>query len=323
MLKKLFISPEASLYQSLEHSNDFLSTYIFSSPESQAICNNPLVFGMEYTEKLKSACAKTFSKLKDLRLANFLEHQVVVLNILRGGLNFGLRDALHQSLGFNKHSSIFISAQRQQAKDNSWIITEDTYKKIDLHPINHLVFGDVVATGTSLFHGLDVVFNYAASKQLQISEVTFFTIGGPRTIEICEELFQKYHLTLKIKKINIVFLEGVFVVADKDTPYQIKIDGTDLIRLGATMAPEFIESQKENPLYPLERCTIYDAGSRAYNVPEYLQDVIEYWEQVEKIAEKTSLLQYVQERTDRQLFGTNIDLKSICQDHLKKLKKLL
>jgi hypothetical protein len=66
----------------------------------------------------------------------------------------------------------------------------------------------------------------------------------------------------------------------------IALQGTDLLRWPATVAPEFLESQAEDPAFPLERCTIYDAGSRAFNAPEYLEDVQEYWGQVKELAEK-------------------------------------
>ena len=46
------------------------------------------------------------------------------------------------------------------------------------------------------------------------------------------------------------------------------------------MAPEFVESQYKNPMFPVERCTIYDAGSRAFEPECYLRDVLEYWEEV-------------------------------------------
>ena len=63
------------------------------------------------------------------------------------------------------------------------------------------------------------------------------------------------------------------------------------------MAPEFIESQYEDPSYPLERCTIYDAGSRAFWVREYANDVLNYWKQVLDLAASgISFLEYLEQR---------------------------
>ena len=47
---------------------------------------------------------------------------------------------------------------------------------------------------------------------------------------------------------------------------------------------ELGRSQAECVTYPLERCAIYDAGSRAFDVPAYLADVRGYWEQVVRLA---------------------------------------
>jgi len=59
---------------------------------------------------------------------------------------------------------------------------------------------------------------------------------------------------------------------------EIKFGGTDLLRRNSLVTEEFLQSQLENLLFALERCTIYNAGSRAFWIPEYLEDVIEYCE---------------------------------------------
>lgn len=74
-------------------------------------------------------------------------------------------------------------------------------------------------------------------------------------------------------------------MADESTPVRIKLTGTDLLRRDCYLAPEFAESQYENPAFPLERCTIYDAGSRSFRVEEYLEDVAHYWSEVGLLAE--------------------------------------
>ena len=63
------------------------------------------------------------------------------------------------------------------------------------------------------------------------------------------------------------------------------------------MAPEFIASQYEDPAYPLERCVIYDAGSRAFRVREYAEDVAGYWKQVLELAGRGMTFEdYLRER---------------------------
>jgi hypothetical protein len=82
-----------------------------------------------------------------------------------------------------------------------------------------------------------------------------------------------------------VYFEGRFAVAGDDSPLSVKITGTDLLRRGGLCAPEFIKSQYESPSFPLERCAIYDAGSRAFWLPEYFEDIQEYWTETYKLAD--------------------------------------
>jgi hypothetical protein len=84
--------------------------------------------------------------------------------------------------------------------------------------------------------------------------------------------------------IDVFYMEGKFHLADSKTPVSIKLQGTDLLRRDSVLMPECIASQDESVTHALERCTIYDAGSRAYDIEEYASDVGEYWGQVHELA---------------------------------------
>ena len=66
---------------------------------------------------------------------------------------------------------------------------------------------------------------------------------------------------------------------------RIGIPGTDLIRRDCLLAPEFALSQYDELTYPLERCAIYDAGSRAFDIPTYMDDLREYWGKVRELGD--------------------------------------
>ena len=108
---------------------------------------------------------------------------------------------------------------------------------------------------------------------------------------------------------------------DIDTP-----NGTDLVRLGALMAPEFVESQYEAPSFPIERCTIYDAGSRAFWVREYAEDVLGYWRQNLQFANHgMTFADLLAERfpgLDPARFG-DVDLKAVSLAQIAKMEKFL
>lgn len=289
-----------SLYETMptQEGASRLRTFLVSTPETRSICNDPRVMGVEYTDKLKTAMEKLFVSLKEAGVELGEEKSLLILNILRGGLNFGLRDALHTAYGWNKHRSAFISSQRAYDEKEGWHVTENRYQKIPLMEEMDLLFADVVATGVSLEHATTKLVELCKETGKKIRRVTFITIGGERAHEImtkidalCRSLWADYQGT------NLIFIEGIFGVAEEGSHLNIAIPGTDLLRHPALLTPEFIDAQKEALPYALERCTIYDAGSRAYDVNEYLEDVKDYWQKVHALGEKgLSVRDYLEER---------------------------
>lgn len=306
-----------------------ISRYIVSTPETRAICNDPFVYGVEYTNMLCKAVSKSMKSLVRHLPFKLEEREVSVLNILRGSLNFGIREALTEAFGWNQHSSIFIGAQRSRSEKNpeDWHITENDYRKIQVPSTVSIIFGDVVATGTTLQHILNQLRDTIHTQGKQISSIIFFTIGGPRSEEIiiefdkeCRKIFPKYEGSA------VVYFEGRFSVAEPHTPVRVKYTGTDLLRRDCIMVPEFIKSQYNSPTYALERCTIYDAGSRAFWVPEYLEDVLDYWKQTTDLARKgASFAELLRERApeiDAEKFK-KVDLLKICEMHVQRLEEAL
>jgi len=302
---------------------------IATTPETRAISNNPRVMGLEYTHRLQKACTKILKKLSVNNLTCLEEKQTIVFDILRGGLNFGLREALGNAFGWNRHGCSFISAQRARKDDSpeQWHIVETEYSKVYMPKIASIVVGDVVATGTSLEHAMQALVAEAEKQGTQLRSVVFFTIGGPRAGEIlgkmdamCRDRFSGYETT------TLVYLEGCFTVPVPETKIQIKITGTDLLRLNAVMAPEFIASQYEDPCYPIQRCAIYDAGSRAFWPPEYIEDLYGYWSKVKQLADHgvtyEALLKERYPGLDPEPFGP-VNLGMVCDDQLSWIKEML
>lgn len=327
MLSEVSRKESNVVYQIADNVETTVNRYVLSTPETRAICNDPLVLGYEYTEKLQAACA-TFFRLTEQKTPLALqEKRSVVFNILRGGLNFGLRGALAKAFGWNMHSSSFVTAQRARNDEDSeqWHITEDEYKKITFPRNAQIIIGDVVATGTSLRHGLDIMIKEAIAQGIELGSILFFTIGGPiseeRLIEAdnaCRKHFPNYEGT------HVCYIEGRFFVPTVESNVSIKITGTDLMRCNSLMAPEFIESNFSAPSYPLERCTIYDAGSRAFQVTEYLEDVVDYWQKVLDLAQTMTFTEMMAERfpeLDISRFG-NISLEQVARDQLQKLSAI-
>lgn len=326
MLHPVAQTPQCAIYRIADEPPTKINRLVVSTPETRAIANDPLVMGVDYTRRLKSSCARTLSLLKAKELICLEERETIVLDILRGGLNFGLREALADAFSWNRHGSSFISAQRARIADTpeKWQILESEYSKVYLPETASIVIGDVVATGTSLEHAMDALVAEAERQGTALRSIVFFTFGGPRAEAIlsaadalCRKRFPAYEGT------TLVYLEGRFVIPTEETPLSIKITGTDLLRRGALMAPEFIESQYEDPSYPIQRCTIYDAGSRAFWPPEYIADLTGYWGETLALAEKGmgyhDLLEERFPELDAHRFG-RVDLAEICRKQISQLK---
>lgn len=328
-LEILQTSAKCSFYRIAAETELSVERYIASTPETRAICNDPLIAGVEYTEKLRSAGAAALQALVKFSGIELFERQTVVLNILRGGLNFGLREALADAYGWNDHVSAFVSAQRSRAEADreEWTIGENYYKKLYVPQNSAVVCGDVVATGTTLLYALKEFFRTAEERSSPVLQVVFFTIGGAPAEDVlaecdehCRRAFSNYIRTA------VVYFEGRFDVARPDSRPTIKLTGTDLLRGGALLAPEFLSSQYDNPCSALERCAIYDAGSRAFYTRSHYQDVLDYWRAVHMLAlNGTSYSSYLSERFPEleQAKFAGFELTKISSERIAHLDRIL
>jgi hypothetical protein len=286
-LERICNFPEISYYELKDLGRTEVERYVLSTPQTRKICNDPEVVGVKYTSLMQEAMV---SGLKYLPRSEYFlkipQHQFCVFTFLRGGLNFCLREALYHAYGFNNHTSSFMTSQRYM-EDGQWHIKENQYRKIKIPDNATLLIGDVVATGVTIEEGFNVLLDYLRVNRIRLENLIFFTIG----CENAERIFR--NIDGRLRKMNpaygrtiVVYIEAKFNVAEESTNLKIKIPGTDLIRTDALVAPEFALSQYEDVAYPIERCAIYDAGSRSFDITEYLHDVIDYWAQMKKLAER-------------------------------------
>lgn len=287
-LTKLNDSPDATYYEIGGDHASRVKRYVVSTPQTRDICNRPEHIGCEFTDSLRQAVINAIlhAPFRSI-LESYPEQRVCVLNYLRGGLNFDIRGALHQALGFNRHASAFMSSQRSKTEDGRWKVKEDMYRKLLIPRGAFVLAGDVVATGITVENGFDVLLDHLARIGSSIRQLVFFTIGCHKIEKQLITFDAKFRKAFDdYEGCHAVYLEGKFHLVDSQTELRIGTPGTDLIRRDAILAPEFEVSQWERVSYPLERCTIYDAGSRAFDTPGYLNEVLEYWLAVRELAEK-------------------------------------
>jgi hypothetical protein len=314
VLERLSVAPEASWYALRGEHQRQVERYVVTTPQGRAICNRPELLGVDFNLSLHDGMASAFrtAPFKDL-IADHSEAGVCVVNFLRGGLNFEIRRALHSAYGFNRHSSAFMSSQRFRDEEGRWGVKEDMYRKLDIPRDAVLVMGDVVATGVTVQNGLEVILDHLVKLGSSARALVFFTVGCHKAEKVLEDLDAKLRAAFPAyERTILVYLEAKFRLVDSQTPLRIGIPGTDLIRRGAFMTPELEASQYDVPGSLLERCVIYDAGSRAFDVPHYCEDVAEYWQEVAGFAaDGWTLEQARDERWPQRLRGPEEDFLAL------------
>lgn len=290
-LKTRVRNPKAAIY---EIPGKKFRRFLVSTPQTRKICNIPEIAGQEFRDLLRTAVINTLKNLPDdVPFSQFDDRKVSVFHFLRGGLNYDLIQALYQAYGFNRISSSFMTSQRYRKKDG-WAIKMDQYRQFSVLPDSYLFIGDVVATGTTLENGLEVIREKALEQKSRIRTFALFTIGGPRAEEILEKYYRQFKKDFQTEEFYLFYFEGRFGLAESDTPLTISIPGTDLLRCPALLTPEFELSQSEKITYPLERCVIYDVGAKSFEALAHLKEVKEYWEQLKETG--LTLYEAVKER---------------------------
>ncbi len=274
---------DVQLYKLFGPNGSQITRYLVSTPETRAICNQPETFGMEFTEKLHTAIRKTFEVLPEAeQFKQWPDYETNVISILRGGLNFGIRESLAKAYGYNKHSTTYLISQRtKDPVTNKWSAEVQTYKKITIPKVVNFFLGDVIGTGTSLREALAALDKVIEQVNVRtVKRFTILTFGCYRAEKVLEE----YDAQLRKKFLDyqgttIIYFEGKFKLVNNEIASGIRLtdSGTDFLRRDCLLTPEFALSQYEQLYFPLERCTIYDAGSRAFDILLYKSELQEYW----------------------------------------------
>ncbi len=313
-LERITKNDEASWYRlGGDYEEKGLQRWVVSTPQTRDICNRPELLGVDFSRGLQAGMRAVLESapFRDA-LTAVPQTRLCIMNFLRGSLNFGLREALKDALGTNRHVTCFMSSQRYR-KDGRWHVKEDMYRKMDIPQGAVLMVGDVVATGVTVSNGFEVISEHLRQHELRPSGIVFFTIGCHKA----EKALQEFHEHFSSGRqdyigTHVVYLEGKFSLVDSQTPLHIALPGTDLVKLDALLTPEFELSLYDSVPFVLERCVIYDAGSRAFDVPEYLEDVLHYWEQLRRLAKRGfTLREAMLERWPEQ---DHTDLRTLRED---------
>lgn len=293
-LKRQFKDEAVSLY-SIESkaSSSVLNRYVVSTSDTRNMLNFPEIVNSDFTNLMKNGITNALKGLNIIEhLSSISSKQVNVYHILRGGLNFEVRNALHKAFGYKWHSSSYISSQRHE-KDGEFSIADDSYRKFQI-PDNVTVYSaDIVASGASLDNSLLFLDNYLSVENFRIKNFVFVTIGCSKAEDVLEKWdakFKKNHP--EYERTILIYLEGRFALGSKELPLHNVLPNTDLLKnykFGALVTPEYEFSQFEKMIIPLEACSIYDGGKKSFEPVQHIIDILEFWEKQVKSAEEENL----------------------------------
>jgi hypothetical protein len=270
-----------------------LERYVVSTRDTRDLMNHPEIINCDFTNLMRNGITNALKGLNILEKLSRIDSRTVnVCHILRGGLNFQVRDALRKAFGYKWHSSSYISSQRV-LKEGKFEISEDTYRKFLIPDQATIYTADIVASGVSLDNGINYIAKYLQSKNLRLRNFIFITIGCGEA----EKVIGKWHRVFKkrypdYEKSILIYLEGRFALAGHDTPLANCLPATDLLKsykLGALLSPEFEYSQFDRMIVSLEACAIYDGGKKGFEPVNHIKDVLEFWEKQCRYAGRVDL----------------------------------
>ena len=284
-LAKLTSEGEVTLYTVPYKDVEIL---LSSTPEAIDILDRPECIGVDFQAKLSKSITRTLAASYTLGLGshaiNMETGPMDVLYLLRGGLNFDLHRSLTEVVG-RAPEVTFLSSQRVEDVNSAdgFEIGEASYEKWSIQDQSLLCIGDISATGTTLEHALGRALSAYAREGKRPRRLLIVTIGTsrliPRLANMQAELRRAW--SPSFEGITVLYLDGIFTLYERNAALsKTHLSFTDFFRKEAPRSIEFEEKNLANPVCFLERCAIYDGGSRSFEPATYLRNLFSYWQRL-------------------------------------------
>lgn len=265
----------------LEGKNFINRYYVVSDEGTRKLLNTPEIVGYDVYHCLLRS---TTRMMRHFRRAGCIS-SANILSILRGALNYPLEESCYNE-GIRVHDISFLSSER--VFHNSEIAgLEIKYSKLALVPDSTLLIGDIIATGDTLVHCLRYLTDHYRSHNCRLRNIIFFTIGGNTGIEIMEKLTTEIRqFWPEFEGFIAVYYEGIFSTYQDKGVSGINLPDVDFYWKDAILAPAYRRQTLASTNTLFEKCTIYDGGARRYEIGDHVQEVLEYWEGIQKYADR-------------------------------------
>lgn len=278
-------------YYRLDGDNSDVNYFVASHPKTRGILTDANVYGGEFITGLREATKYVLGHFPNYEEFKTFNNSIAVHITLRGGMNWDVAAALHEVFGINATRSMS-SCQREQLDTGKYKATKTSYDRTNIPDQAFLIFLDIIATTTTSRKILGRVIDNTRKDGGSINRLLILTVGADRTEEMAEDMHKRMVKVFPgYRGTDLVYHEGIFTLADEQTPIRVKKEGTDFLKTGALLTPEY-----EAELYGadsfefarnvLSPCAIGDGFSRGYGLEEYFQEQLEFWEKEMALADQ-------------------------------------
>ena len=265
--------------------------YVVSEEGTRNLLNKPEIVGFDVYNCMLKPTTRMMKYFKSEGLVNSAN----ILSILRGALNYPLEESCYREK-IRVHDISFLSSERvfHEAEIAG---LEIKYSKLALVPDSTLLIGDILATGDTLVHCLRYVTDHYRKHGAKLKNIILFTIGGTKGIEIMERLTKEFReFWPEFEGFIGVYYEGIFSCYQDKGVAGIQLPNVDFYWADGALAPAYRKQSLSSRDVLFEKCIIYDGGARRYEIADHVKEVLEYWEEVEELADRIDFKAFTDER---------------------------
>lgn len=265
--------------------------YVVSEEGTRNLLNQPEIVGFD----VYNCMLKPTTRMMKYFKVEGLVSSANILSILRGALNYPLEESCYREK-IRVHDISFLSSERvfHQAEIAG---LEIKYSKLAMVPDSTLLIGDIVASGDTLVHCLRYVTEHYRKHGAKLRNIILFTIGGFKGIEIMERLTKEFReFWPEFEGFIGVYYEGMFNCYQDKGVAGIQVCNVDFYWAKGLLAPAYRRQSLSSRDTLFEKCIIYDGGARRYEIADHVHEVLEYWEEIEELADRIDFKAFTDER---------------------------
>ncbi|MFJ6199045.1 phosphoribosyltransferase [Micromonospora sp. NPDC092111] len=242
-----------------------------STDPSRRLLTDPAVSGHRYRLLVRSAVAEALTAWRgDAAGERWLgSGQPSVVTILRGGLSFGLEEAVVVAGGADADVS-FVGTERAVGEG-----VRTTYERWEFGAGPAFV-GDILATGGTLRAVLSRLRDAATRRGVRPAAVVLVVIGSAAGVDAVQRFVADWDAADR-PDVTMIALEALYDVPASGTVAPFARHPFDLLRTVVGSTPEYESARLSSVDSLFERCAVYDGGVRAFTPSAHADERAGWW----------------------------------------------